>query len=679
KAHRILLPAFSQRAMAQYHPEMLDLASQLALKWARLNPGDLVDVPADMTRLTLDTIGLCGFGYRFNSFYRTDLHPYVQGMVYTLDLATSLLTGGTTEFPQDPELARYRAEMDAFVDEVIAARKALGPAADDKRDLLQFMLTGVDKVTGERLDDVTIRYEINTFLVAGHETTSGLLSFALYFLSKHPDVAARARAEVDRVFGEGTVLPTYEQVRALTYVSQVLKETLRLWPTAPGFARRPLAPDTLAETWAIEPTDVIRVITPLLHRDPSVWGPDAESFDSDNFAPEAEQQRPANAYKPFGTGQRACIGRQFALQEATLVLGMLLHRFELDDAENYQLRIRQTLTIKPEGFHLAIAPRPGRNSFAAGSAVAPIEAAAMEPAPIATTAAGHGAPLLIVFGSNLGSAEDLSYRIANDAAGRGFAPQVAPLDDRVGRLPSDAPVVVVTASYNGTPPDNARAFCEWLQSPDLGADALAGVRYAVFGCGNHEWTATYQAIPRLIDDELAAHGAERLAPRGEGDAAGDFDDQAAAWIAGLWEPLGAAVGLDATRPAETKPLYDVERVSAPANPFLSEAVRPLTVLVNRELQHDSDRSTRHIEVALPQGVSYRTGDHLGIIPRNGVALIARALSHFGFAGDAFVRIRRNGAGTPLLPLDQPIAIVDLLSRYLDLQEVASRAQVATLA
>ncbi|HEU0113888.1 MAG TPA: flavodoxin domain-containing protein, partial [Thermomicrobiales bacterium] len=376
----------------------------------------------------------------------------------------------------------------------------------------------------------------------------------------------------------------------------------------------------------------------------------------------------------------ACIGRQFALQEATLVFGMLLNRFEFADVENYQLRIKQTLTIKPEGFRLGITPRPGRNAYEVGAPPSVVVEAPVVQAAPTPAANGHGAPLLVLFGSNLGSAEDLAYRIANDAARRGFAAQVAPLDDRVSRLPTDAPVVVVTASYNGTPPDNARAFCEWLQSPGLAADALAGVRYAVFGCGNHEWTATYQAIPRLVDDELAAHGAERLAPRGEGDAAGDFDGQAGAWIAGLWGALGAAAGLDAAQMAPTaKALYAIERVSAPANPFLSEAVRPLTVLVNRELQRNSERSTRHIEVALPEGTAYQTGDHLGVIARNGVELVTRAMRRFDFAGDAFVRIRRHGAGTPLLPLDQPIAVVDLLSRYLDLQEVAGREQVAALA
>ena len=85
RAHNILLPSFSQQAMRDYHPMMLDAASQLMLKWQRLNPGNEVDVAADMTRLTLDTIALCGFGYRFNSFYRQSPHPFVAAMVRTLE------------------------------------------------------------------------------------------------------------------------------------------------------------------------------------------------------------------------------------------------------------------------------------------------------------------------------------------------------------------------------------------------------------------------------------------------------------------------------------------------------------------------------------------------------------------------------------------------------------------
>ena len=94
------------------------------------------------------------------------------------------------------------------------------------------MLTGVDKRSGEKLSDDNMVAQCITFLVAGHETTSGLLSFAISYLIKHP-VVARAQEEVDRVLGTDTsVLPTYQQIQGLTYVTQILNETLRLWPTA---------------------------------------------------------------------------------------------------------------------------------------------------------------------------------------------------------------------------------------------------------------------------------------------------------------------------------------------------------------------------------------------------------------------------------------------------------------
>jgi cytochrome P450/NADPH-cytochrome P450 reductase len=100
---------------------------------------------------------------------------------------------------------------------------------------------------------------------------------------------------------------------------------------------------------------------------------------------------------------------------------------------------------------------------------------------------------------------------------------VGSLDEHVGSLPKDGGLVVVTASYNGQPPDNATKFCHWLQDPTLPADAFAGLEYSVFGCGNRDWASTYQAIPMLIDAQLEKHGAKAMYSRGEGDARGDFD------------------------------------------------------------------------------------------------------------------------------------------------------------
>jgi cytochrome P450/NADPH-cytochrome P450 reductase len=715
-AHNILLPAFSRQAMKSYMPEMLDLASQLMLKWQRLNPEDVVDVPQDMTRMTLDTIGLCGFDYRFNSFYRTDQHPFVAAMVDSLTRATEKQAANTSGDERslvdsliealmrwvrpsrdaesvDPHVQRDRDIMNALVDEVIQTRKAGGAEAiAAHHDLLSFMLTGVDKQSGARLSDQTIRNEIVTFLIAGHETTSGLLSFALYFLLKNPEVVKRAQEEVDRVLGNDLdIFPTFEQVHQLTYITQILKESLRLWPTAPAFTRHPYQNTTLGGKYPITPDDRIMILTPMMQRDKSVWGEDAETFTPDHFSPEAERTLPANAFKAFGTGQRACIGREFAMQEATLVLGMLVQRFEFIDYANYQLHLKQTLTVKPDDFTIKIRPRPQRAVQAAPQVQTNVSAQAAAPVPTPGTPNDHNTPLLVLFGSNLGTAEDLAHQIANGGTAQGYTATVAALDDYTNRLPTTGAVVIITSSYNGTPPDNAATFCAWLKDDTLGKTALQGVRYTLFGCGNHEWSATYQAIPHLIDAKMVEHGAERIYPRGEGDAAGDFDDAFLNWYRPLWKALGQVFSLDITGAAAAAEatqapgtLYTVERVSAPANPVIAaNGVRPLTIGVNRELQHANGnlpaRSTRHIEVALPEGMTYRTGDHLGVLPRNGVVVVQRVLKRFNLADDAYIRIHRNGNGTPVLPLDQPIAVIDLLSHYVELQEVASRAQINVLA
>lgn len=101
--------------------------------------------------------------------------------------------------------------------------------------------------------------------------------------------------------------------------------------------------------------DSVNVLIPKLHRDTEAWGEDVEEFRPERF--EDPSAIPQDAYKPFGNGQRACIGQQFALQEATLVLGMVLKHFELIDHTHYELKVKETLTLKPEGFTIQVRPR----------------------------------------------------------------------------------------------------------------------------------------------------------------------------------------------------------------------------------------------------------------------------------------------------------------------------------
>ncbi|MFH0172576.1 cytochrome P450 [Streptomyces cacaoi] len=355
-AHDVLAPGFSREAMAAYHPMMLDVADRLTGHWDReLAAGRAVDVPGDMTKLTLETIARTGFGHDFASFERARPHPFVTAMVGTLSYAQRL---NTVPSPALLRRATRRNEADIAylnrtVDELVRARRD-GGGGDG--DLLDRMLDTAHPTTGERLSAQNVRRQVVTFLVAGHETTSGALSFALHYLSLNPHVAARARAEVDRVWGDAAV-PGYEQVAKLRYVRRVLDEALRLWPTAPAFAREARADTVLGGEHPMRRGAWALILTAMLHRDPEAWGPDADRFDPDRFDAAAVRARAPHTFKPFGTGARACIGRQFALHEATLVLGLLLRRYELRPDPAYRLRVTERLTLMPEGLRMHLVRR----------------------------------------------------------------------------------------------------------------------------------------------------------------------------------------------------------------------------------------------------------------------------------------------------------------------------------
>ncbi|WP_126596978.1 bifunctional cytochrome P450/NADPH--P450 reductase [Dictyobacter aurantiacus] len=693
KAHNILMPNFSMRAMQGYLPMMVDIAEQLVGKWDRLNSDDEIDVPGDMTRLTLDTIGLCGFDYRFNSFYREDMHPFVNSMVRALQEAMErggrlpfedkLLIHKNRQFQTDTEF------LNSVVDRIIKERREGGEDVSQKKDLLSYMLTGTDKQSGEQLDDLNIRYQIITFLIAGHETTSGLLSFALYELLHHPEVLARAYEEVDRVLGNDlTARPTFNQVNQLRYVTQILQETLRLWPTAPAFAVYPLnGEEIIGGKYKVTKDEDIAVLIPMLHRDRAIWGDNPDAFDPEHFSPEAEQSRPADAYKPFGNGQRACIGRQFAMQEATLVLGMLLQRYHFIDHTNYQFKIKETLTIKPDDFKIKVRKRTDAERTivvrpqAEESVQAKKAATRTVPKPEIPR---HDTPLLVLFGSNMGTAEDIANRMVEDANAYGFKTTIADLDEYTNKLPTEGAVVVITSSYNGTPPDNAEKFCNWLRSGDLAPESLKGVKYMVFGCGNRDWAATFQAIPRLIDANLEKFGAERIYARGEGDAREDFDGQFESWYQPLWQSLFEQFGIEAKLPEEVNTVgsaYEVEVINGMRSHPLIETfgARPATVMVNREMYSpEAGRSARHIEFALPEGVSYRTGFHLGIIPRNSDAAVERVMRHFNFAMDTHILLRKSDNRKSNLPVEMPVSVYSLLRDYVELQDVATRKQIKAM-
>jgi cytochrome P450 / NADPH-cytochrome P450 reductase len=674
RAHRILLPAFSQRAMRGYYDMMLEVCDALLAKWeTRL--GEDVNVPDDMTRFTLDSIAIAGFGYRFNSFGKDKLDPFLES------LATALIEcmNKTTRLPiqqrfagkSKARLAEAIGTMNALVDQVIAERRA---HPTDGGDLLNLMLNAKDPDNGEMLSDLNIRYQILTFLIAGHETTSGMLSFAFYQLLRNPHVLAQAYAEVDRVL-PGDKRPDYADVAKLDVIERILKETLRLWPTAPSFSVGPYEEQVIGGQWTMRKDRPINVMTPALHRHPAVWERPYD-FDIDRWLPAAEAKRHPHAYKPFGNGVRACIGRQFAMVEAKLALAMLLQKFAISDHRDYRLTIKETLSIKPDDFTMRIDVRAPHTRIT----VAPTMPIANDNSEI-VQAAGAGRRLSVIWGSSLGTARDIAEEIAERAETDGFEVRVRSMDESLGTLPEDRVVVIVTATYNGKAPDSSVKAEAALDAGEFDASKWPNTKFAVLGIGSSNWP-NYQAFPHRVDAAFEATGAQRLVPMGQADTEGDFDGQVGAFLTQLWSALGAK-GSEARASGLSLTLVDTRDARAAVLP--DQAV-PMEIIGNTELVRPLEgltrprTSTRLIRITLPKSTTYSTGDHVAIYAKNPKQQVDLAIERLDVPGAMQLVLSGASGRFRHLPLGRTVTVRQLLTDFVEIQDpLPRRALEAALA
>lgn len=353
KAHRILAPAFTKSAMANYHGAITATVRELVDSWSETQTW--IDIPTATNKLTFEIIARAGFSHSFGSMTDADDDPFVAAMVRELSYAnrrTDVIPWFERVFRRGDH-HRHLADLahaHTVVDDIIDARKT-NPRRE-YRDILDLMLDSVDPDTGETLDTVNIRNQILTFLVAGSETSANTIAFALHYLSAHPEIADIVRVELDERW------PTkefpaigYEDVAKIRSLRRVVDETLRLWPTGPGYFRRAKQDTTLSGRYRFKKKDWVLVLLLAAHRDPA-WGHDADQFNPDRFLPDNVRRLPPRVYKPFGTGPRACIGRQFAHHEIAVALALILHQYDLEPDPVYHLDVRETLTLKPAGLRL---------------------------------------------------------------------------------------------------------------------------------------------------------------------------------------------------------------------------------------------------------------------------------------------------------------------------------------
>ena len=195
---------------------------------------------------------------------------------------------------------------------------------------------------GSSLTEGEVRDQVLVFLLAGHETTSTALTYTLHLLGQHPDVQHRVRAEVDTIAG-GRAL-TAQDVPALGYTTMVLKEAMRLYPSAPFLGRLAVQDDQIGGYHIPAGADV--VLAPwITHRHPAFWD-QPERFDPQRFTPEQEKARHRYAWFPFGGGPRACIGQHFSMLESVIALAALVRDFQFAARPGEPARTNH-ITLRP--------------------------------------------------------------------------------------------------------------------------------------------------------------------------------------------------------------------------------------------------------------------------------------------------------------------------------------------
>ena len=276
----------------------------------------------------------------------------------------------------------------------------------------------------------------------------------------------------------------------------------------------------------------------------------------------------------------------------------------------------------PESAPFSLEQRAWLNGFLAG-----MFSAAAQPngAPVPVT---NAEPLLILFGSQTGSAEGLAKKLAKESSGRGYAPKVLALNDyETVNLPAASKAVIISSTWgDGDAPDNAVNFWNWLKADS--APRLENLNFAVLGLGDKNYS-DFCGASKKFDERLEALGAKRLVPRGECDV--DYEASAKTWTENLWAKLGngsAAAG--ALSPIEnTNGAEKLTLAFSKHHPF------PAKLLTNLPLNRaGSGKEVRHFEILLGNsGLTYEVGDALGVVPENCPDLAAKIIGAIGATGD----------------------------------------------
>lgn len=332
---RTLQPLFTRQHVARFAGHMATAADERASGWA---DGARVDLEQEMRGLTLRVLGRSLFGVDLDQ-HASDLGPSIE-QVLSYITARGLRPIRAPKAMPTPARRGFRkalAHIHAVIDEAITACHAQ-PEHDS--ELIRLLLTARDPVTDRTLSRDQVVSNLAVFLIAGHDTTSTTLTYALWALGRHPDHQDRVATEVTAL-GDRSL--TVDDLPALPFTVQVIHEALRLCPPAAAIIRL-ATQDTVVDGFRVEKGTNLLVGIYALHHDPALWDT-PETFDPERFNAARSRTRDRWQYLPFGAGPRSCIGDHFAMLEATLGLASLIRRRQVTSLDlDFPLAVPFTMT-----------------------------------------------------------------------------------------------------------------------------------------------------------------------------------------------------------------------------------------------------------------------------------------------------------------------------------------------
>jgi cytochrome P450/NADPH-cytochrome P450 reductase len=712
RVRRIMLPWYSPQHQRTQLERMKEQARKLVDSWSALPDDEPLDARAWMERYTLEVSGRGACSYDFGAFEGGCPHAFAQAVPESTK--ESILRVAEPR----PDLAWWRAkqrryrrqnkELRRTAAALVRARMHTKPLGT-QTDLLSRLVSTPDPETGERLDEETIRDQILMHLSNGFNGPSITGAWLAYVLATRPDVEEKVIAEIDEITGgDPDYELRYDDLMALPYTTQVIKETLRIYPPMPVTIRRSLK-DGLLGRYRIRKGDVVLVGTLAAHRDPGCWGDNADEFDPDQFAMDKVVARPRHAFIPFSIGKRQCMAQEVTFMMLRVVVFEIYRRYRLQLAPGATVTKNTVVTTKPVSVPIVRVPREQQEPVLRDSppgAAAVVRAAARDwgpPTEIPETSVYQH--LVIAYGSNFGANKELAERFAERSRFHGYTSDVVTLNELAAQPPRTKPwlLVVLTSTYTSNPPTNATAFKALLDRAAPGTETWRNCRYVVWGLGNSQWNA-FLAFPRYVHARLSELGASPVAEFAYGDVGTPaWESLHADWHAAVWpellslsdaRPTEAAAERIAVESAAAGALTSADSNTAMAMSLHGDDAAPRvllvpTILTNavgietvparvracRELHAPaSEKRTRHLELDLPTGVTYHAGDHLGICPRNDEERVERLADRIGAALDGLFMVPQT-LNVVVVPRGVVLQVRNVLTSLVDLNGPPTQALV----